>query len=356
MKLTKRQLNLLKETTQLIGVSGQEDEVREYLKKQFKEKELPLLFDNLGSVFAHKKGKDSTLKVMVIGHMDEIGFVVNEILENGLIKVAPIGGVNQRTLLAQRAILINQKGKRLYGAVSSHAPHLRKEQSETINDLLFDFGFRSKKEVEDAFVFVGNQIVIDGPFEKLNNGKRLVAKAFDNRYSIALIIDLLDELSEIELDFDLYIGASVQEEVGLRGATTSSHLIKPDLAIVLDCSPARDHDLTIKTKEDGFLGEGVLIRYLDYSMIAFPKLLNWQINACKETGVKYQYYHSLGGTDAGAIHKAQNGILTLTHCICARGLHSSSTIIDVEDYLSAKKTLLHLLVNLNREVYLGLKK
>ncbi|MDY0100791.1 MAG: M42 family metallopeptidase [Bacilli bacterium] len=353
MKITKRQLQLLKEATQLIGVSGQEKEVRNYLQKHFEEKKLPLLFDELGSIYAYKKGTDSSLKVMISGHMDEVGFITQEILSNGLIKVVPIGGVDERSMIAHRAILKNSLGKLFYGAVTANAPHLNAEAANFIKQITFDFGFRNKKEAEKANIKFGDQIILDGPFQILNKKKRLLAKAFDNRYSIALIIDLLDELENVTLPFDLYLGANVQEEVGLRGATTASNLIKPDLAIVLDCSPARD--TFVSKEEEGVLGEGVLIRYLDRAMIGFPKLLKWQEEACKETKVKYQYFHSTGGTDAGAIHKSQTGVLTLTHCICARGLHSPSTIIDVDDYLAAKKVLLHLLKNLNYEKYLSLK-
>lgn len=352
MKITKRQLQLLKEATQLIGVSGQEGDVRNYLKKHFEEKQLPLLFDELGSIYAYKKGTDSSLKVMISGHMDEVGFIVKEIANNGLIKVATIGGVDEQSIIAHRLILKNRDGKLFYGAVTANAPHLRAESANFLNQITFDFGFRNKKEVERANIKFGDQIVIDGPFRVLNNKKRLLAKAFDNRYSIALIIDILEELENLTLPFDLYLGANVQEEVGLRGATTSANLIQPDLAIVLDCSPARD---TFAPNEEGTLGNGVLIRYLDRAMIGFPKLLKWQIEACEQAGVKYQYFHSTGGTDAGAIHKSQTGVLTLTHCICARGLHSPSTIIDVDDYLAARKTLLHLIKNLNYEKYLTLK-
>lgn len=351
MKLSKRQLKLLKETTQLIGVSGQEDEVRNYLKQHFQEKNLPILFDGLGSIYAHKKGSDSTLKVMISGHMDEVGFIVSEIQSNGLIKVEPIGGYNERSIIAHRAILKNSLGKVFYGAVTSNVPNLNAETYDFLERVTFDFGFTNQKEALDANIKFGDQIILDGPFQVLNNKKRLLAKAFDNRYSIAMIIDILDELEAMTLPFDLYIGANVQEEVGLRGAQTSAYLIQPDLAIVLDCSPAKD----TYQNDGGLLGKGVLIRYLDRVMIGFPKLLEWQRKACEECKVPYQYFTSTGGTDAGPIHKAQAGVLTLTHCICARGLHSSSTIVDASDYLAAKKVLLHLLKNLTYEQYLSLK-
>lgn len=361
MKLNNRQLSLLEKATQLIAVSGAEEEVRSFLKEEFESKNLPILSDNLGGIYAFKKSNNSkAFKVMLAGHMDEIGFMTLYIMDNGLIKAAPLGGHSKENLASQRVVLKTKDGRKYFGAITSIPPHLKKDKNgevgddKFINDLLFDFGFLSKEDAEKAGVSIGSSIVVLGDFRVLNGGQRLLAKAFDNRYGIALALDLLDELANEELPYDLYLGANVQEEVGLRGAQTSAQVIKPDLAIVLDCSPARD--ISDDKNEYGKLGEGVLIRYLDRSMIAFPELLDLQIKACQEVGVKYQYFDSPGGTDAGAIHKANSGALTLTHCICARGIHSPSSMIDVEDYLAAKKSLLHILKNLNNETFAVLKK
>ncbi|MDD3098969.1 MAG: M20/M25/M40 family metallo-hydrolase [Bacilli bacterium] len=346
MKLTDRQLSLLEKATQLISVSGDENEVRNFLKKEFLDKGLELVGDNLGSLYGLKKSKIiNAPKVMVSAHMDEIGFMLLYIQDNGLIKTSALGGHSKETLSAHRVLLKTKSGKKYYGAIASIPPHLKSEKDQDedryIEELLFDFGFTSKEEALAAGLSIGDSIVVLGDFKILNNGQRLLAKAFDNRYGVALSLDLLDELSGEDLPYDLYIGANVQEEVGLRGAQTAAQLINPDFAVVLDCSPARD--IGAKKDEYGRLGEGVLIRYLDRAMIAFPELLDMQIQACRETGVKYQYFDSPGGTDAGSIHKANSGTLTLTHCICARGIHSPSSIIDVDDYLAARKSLLHIL-------------
>lgn len=353
MKLSQRQLTLLENATQLVAVSGAEEEVRLFLKKEFTDKKLEVIADNLGSIYAIKRSKQANpFKVMIASHMDEIGFMVLYVLDNGLIRTSALGGHSKETLAAHRVVLKNRAGKKFYGAIASIPPHLKKEgeasEEHYIDDLLFDFGFCSKSEVEQNGIAIGDSVVVLGEFRVLNDGKRLLAKAFDNRYGVALALDILDEIVNEELPFDLYLGANVQEEVGLRGATTSAQMIKPDLAIVLDCSPARD--LTIDKSEYGQLGEGVLIRYLDRSMIAFPELLDLQIKACEASGVKYQYFDSPGSTDAGNIHKSNDGTLTLTHCICARGIHSPSSIIDVDDYLAAKKSLLYILRHLDEKV------
>ena len=189
-------------------------------------------------------------------------------------------------------------------------------------------------------ISVGDMIVVQGVFEQLND-HRLLAKAFDNRYGCVMSIDLLKSLKDVELDFDLYIGASVQEEVGLRGAQTITQTVKPDVAIVLDCSPAND---ALDSKAIGKLGEGVLIRMMDGSFIADKEMIYKLVDVCVKESIKHQYYYSNGGTDAGIVHKSLEGVKTLTCCLVARGIHTSSSILDTNDYLAAKKALMNLLV------------
>lgn len=350
MLLEKEQIKSLENITQLYAISGQENEVAKYLISCFKKQKLEIITDNLGSVFAIKKSKIvDAPKIMICGHMDEVGFLVIKINPTGLLTCTPIGGISQYSLQAHRVSLKTKRGKYIHGTISAIPPHLLDDKSKNINieDLSFDFGFTSDKEALKAGVYPGAMIVLDGGFEILNGGKRLLSKAFDDRYGIALIVDMLKEIQNKEFPFDLYLGGTVQEEVGLRGAVTASNSIGPDIAIVLDCSPARDSNGT--TDDWGKLGEGVLIRYFDKSMIAFPELLAFQIDACKQTNSKYQYFDSPGSTDAGAIHKNHTGVLTLTHCICARGIHSPSSIIDIEDYLAAKRSLIYMLDHLDKK-------
>jgi glutamyl aminopeptidase len=351
MKLNKKQLRLFERLTQLNGVSGYENEVAKFLRDQYLIRGLPFVSDHLGSIFAYKKSKQANpFKVMIMGHMDEIGFLVSSIENNGMIKVLPVGGINPLSLTAQRVVMKGKKGHLLYGAIDATPPHLlKKTQLEVpkIEDLLFDFGFTDKQNAIDNGAFVGAMIVVLGSFKLLNNGQRILGKAFDNRYGLILGLEILDYFKNIDLPFDLYVGGTVQEEVGCRGAITSTHLIKPDLAIVLDCSPSRD---SRGDKEElGQLAQGVLLRYIDASMIAYPPLLEYQEQCAKKAKAKYQYYSSPGGTDAGTTHINLQGILTLTHCIVARSIHTNSSILDVNDYQAAKKTLIKMIKGLNIE-------
>ncbi len=356
MPLTKKQLLTLEKVCQFNAISGQENEVAKYLLDVFKKHKLDIVCDNLGSVFALKKSKlKNAPKIMLCGHMDEVGFLVLKIGKTGLLTCTEIGGISPLSLQAQRVLLKTNKGNIIHGTISAIPPHLLSETNSDIKieSLSFDFGFSSDKEAIQAGVYIGAMVVMEGDFQILNDGKRLLSKAFDDRYGIALILDILEEIISEDLPYDLYLGGTVQEEVGTRGAATASYLIKPDLSIVLDCSPARDSN---GVDEGGRLGGGVLIRFVDRSMIAFPELLDFQIKACVETNSKYQYFQSPGGTDAGTIHKNIDGILTLTHCICARGIHSPSSIMDVEDYLAAKRSLLYMLKHIDSKQLDSFKK
>jgi glutamyl aminopeptidase len=359
MKLSSARRKLFEELTQAIGVSGYEHEVTAVLKKYYEPLADQIVFDKLGSVYALKKSKlKNSPKVMVSAHLDEVGFHVGKILEDGTMKISlAYSGVWEQTMMSQRIIIQTSNGKKIKGVIDAIPPHflteeLRKKPME-VKDMVIDIGAKSKAEVEKLGIKEFDPFIIDGPFLELNEGDRLLSKAFDNRYGCILGVEVLQALQGVDLPFDLYIGANVQEEVGLRGAETSTQMLKPDFAFVLDCSPANDMG---NNKEGlGYLGEGLLIRFVDKSMIAFKELLNFQIEHAEKTKSKYQYYLSTGGTDAGAVHKSNDGVLTLTHCICARNIHTAGTILDLNDYEAARVTLISMLKALNQNKIDSLK-
>ncbi|HZJ86864.1 MAG TPA: M42 family metallopeptidase [Erysipelothrix sp.] len=342
--LNKQQLKWFEDLTQIDGVSGHELYVAKYLHQEYGRLGYEVKYDQLGSIVAYKKSKiENAPKVMVLAHMDEVGFLVKEITETGVLKIHPVGGWFSQTLLAHRVRVTNRYGDVFKGTIGSIPPHMLSPEERNkpmqIDQMIVDIGAKDKDEVLDLKVQVGDMIVVDGPFEKLND-KRLLAKAFDNRYGCVMGLDILDSLHDKDLPFDLYVGASVQEEVGLRGAQTITQMINPDYAMVLDCSPAND---ALDKNAQGKLGDGVLIRMMDASMIANKDLIHELVDVCVDNDIKHQYYFSNGGTDAGIVHKVHDGVPTVTACIVARNIHTSSSILDVEDYLNAKKAILKLL-------------
>lgn len=331
---SKKEISLFKTLCELNGVPGIENKVAKYLKEQYSALGYELVYDNLGSIYALKKSKNANaINIMVDGHMDEIGFIVVSIENSGLIRLAPLGGLYIETLHASRVLLTKRDNKVIEGVIDCSDLN-----NKDVKKVKADFGFINKQDALDNGVNIGDMVVVKGDLVVLNNGKRLMAKAFDDRYGLVLGLELAKHVKDKELPFNLYIGGSVQEEVGLRGAKTASALIDPEFAICLDCSPSNG------LKGDlGNLGDGVLLRYYDRSMIAFEELIALQELAVKKAKVKSQYFYSMGGTNAGSVHMNDDGVLTLTHCICARNLHTNSTIIDADDYHSAKKSLFKLI-------------
>lgn len=346
--LNEKTLELMKEITQVIGVSGNEKNISQLLQKYYKKYTDEVVFDNLGSVFAVKRSKKENAKrVMICSHMDEIGYIVKEVTKNGLIKVLPLGSASKQTLLAQRIRLINGDGNEYKGSIVSSVSDEDKSKVVELSKMLVDIGASSKEEVESLGIRVGDSVVVDGSFEVLAAGKRILSKGWDGRFGCVMGIELLEEIKDLELDVDLYIGCTVQEEVGLRGSQTATNLIRPDLGIVMDCLAAND----VNGDKDavGKLGEGVLINYYDKSMMPNRALLNHLVSICKEKDIKHQYYYSMGDSDAGWIHKLLSGCPTLQTCICARNVNTNSAMIDANDYLSAKEAIVEVVKSITIE-------
>ena len=246
MGLSKKRRALFEELTQAVGVMGHETAVSRILKKHYEALANDIIYDNLGSIVAYKKShQEQPAKVLVLGHMDEVGFKVGKILDDGTIKFSPqSSGVWEQTLMAQRIYVQTKDGTLVPGVIDTIPPHqltpeLRKKPMEA-KDMFVDIGCKSKAEVEALGVRLNDSIVLKGEFLELNGGQRLLSKAFDNRFGCILGVEVLQALHKTQLPYDLYVGASVQEEAGLRGAQTIAQTIQPDLVIVLDCSPASD--------------------------------------------------------------------------------------------------------------------
>lgn len=202
MKLTNREEKYFKDLTQLIAPSGCENEVAYYLNNEYQKLGYEIVKDNLGSIFALKKSKNSNaFKVMICGHMDEVGFYVKNILPNGMIKPVVVGGLNFNSLQAQRLILINEKGEKIFGVIDTTPPHLLKSTNNTLteSDLLFDFGFSSKEEALNCGVQIGCPVVCEGRFEYTYNKENIIAKAIDDRYGLVLGLEILNELKDVDL-------------------------------------------------------------------------------------------------------------------------------------------------------------
>lgn len=334
-------LDLFKTLTELPAVAGNEYLVRNFMEQELTKYADTVIQDNLGGIFGVKKGNGP--KVMVAGHMDEVGFMVTQITENGMIRFQPLGGWWNQVLLAQRVHVMTCEGP-IIGVIGSIPPHnLTPEQRKKpmeIKNMLIDIGADNKEDAEKMGVRPGDSIVPVCPFTPMKNNKKILAKAWDNRYGCGLAIELLKELQHETLPNELYSGATVQEEVGLRGAQVAANMIKPDIFYALDASPA--NDMSGDEDEFGHLGKGALLRIFDRSMVTHRGMREFVLDTAESNNIPYQYFVSQGGTDAGRVHIANDGVPSAVIGICARYIHTSASIIHIDDYAAAKELLVKL--------------
>jgi len=334
-------LNLFKNLTELQGAPGNEHLVRSFMKEQIESYADEIVQDNLGGVFGVKKG--SGPKVLVAGHMDEVGFMVTKITKNGMIRFQTLGGWWSQVLLAQRVQVMTDNGP-VIGVIGSIPPHnLTPEQRKKpmdVKNMLIDIGADDKADAEKIGIKPGQAILPICPFTPMANEKKILAKAWDNRYGCGLAIELLKELKDETVPNELYSGATVQEEVGLRGAQVAANMIQPDIFYALDASPA--NDMSGDEKEFGQLGKGALLRIFDRTMITHRGMREFILDTAESNDIPYQYFISQGGTDAGKVHISNDGIPSAVIGICSRYIHTSASIIHVDDYAAAKELLVKL--------------
>lgn len=342
-------LQLFKTLTELPGAPGFEHEVRAFVKKELEKYSDEIIQDRLGSVFGVKKGDVNGPKVMVAGHMDEVGFMVTQITENGMLRFQTLGGWWSQVLLAQRVQIMTDNGP-IPGVIGSIPPHLldddQRKKPMDIKNMLIDIGADDREDAKRLGVKPGLPILPVCPFTPMANEKKIMAKAWDNRYGTGLAIELLKEVKDETLPNTLYSGANVQEEVGLRGAQTASNMIKPDMFFALDASPAND----ASGDKDAFgqLGKGTLLRIFDRSMVTHRGMREFVLDTAESNHIPYQYFISQGGTDAGRVHTNLNGVPSAVIGICSRYIHTSASIVHVDDYAAAKELLVKLVKSTDR--------
>jgi putative aminopeptidase FrvX len=336
-------LQLFKTLTELPGAPGNEHEVRKFMHTELKKYADEVVQDRLGSIFGVKRGDENGPTVMVAGHMDEVGFMVTSITDNGMIRFQPLGGWWSQVLLAQRVQIITDNGP-IVGVIASIPPHLLDEEKRKkpmeIKNMLIDVGADDREDAKKMGIKPGQQIVPICPFTQMANPKKILAKAWDNRYGCGLSIELLKELKDEKLPNILYSGATVQEEVGLRGAQTAANMIKPDIFFALDASPA--NDMSGDKNTFGFLGKGALIRIYDRTMVTHRGMREFVLDTAESNNIPYQFFVSQGGTDAGRVHTSNEGVPSAVIGICSRYIHTHASIIHTDDYAAAKELLVKL--------------
>ncbi len=347
--MNNKTMELFKQLTEFPAAPGFERELRAWFKEQLSAYTDEFVQDRLGSLFGVLRGDDQGPRVMVAGHLDEVGFMTTGITDKGMVHFQPIGGWWSQAVLAQRLQIITPQG-RITGVVGSTPTHLLDEIQRSkpvdIKTMYLDIGADSRAEAEAAGVRPGQQIVPICEFTPMVNPKKIMAKAWDNRYGVGLAIELMEALQGEKLPNTLYCGATVQEELGLRGARTSANLIQPDIFFGLDASAA--NDMTGDKKAFGQLGQGALLRIYDPTMLTHRGMVEYIQDTADTHKIKYQYFVSPGGTDAGQVHLSGIGVPSTVIGICSRYIHTSSSIIHTDDYAAAKELLIKLVKGLDR--------
>ncbi len=327
-------LEMLKEFSEVNGICGHEKYASRVMAKYLDGYADSITHDNLGSIIACKNGSGDGPKVAFFGHLDEVGFLVKKINKDGFISVINVGGMWPHLLLAQEVTITTREGKEYIGVITSPPPHgmsaEERAKVKEVEDLSVDLGVNNDEEVRALGIRVGDTITPLASFRVMNNPNYLMGKAWDDRIGAAIATDVMRNLKSSEHKADVYAVGTVQEEVGLRGATTAGYAVKPDIAIALDVTLAND---VPGGKYGAPLGSGVTLSLMDGSVIANRELVYIMEEICEE--LKLDYIHDIflkGGTDSGAIHKLYSGILAMTISIPARAIHSHRAVIHRKDY------------------------
>lgn len=322
----------------LYGVSGHEQAVRAYVRERLTPLCDELLTDHLGSIFGLKRGSAQRPLIMVASHLDEVGLMITKIEANGFLRFLKLGGIDDNVLISQNVELLTEQGP-IPGVIGAIPPHIGGGSALTADKMQIDIGAKDAAEAQSWGVAVGTPVAFVNNFYVQKNPRRFVSKAWDNRGGVGVMLEIAEAIQTVPHPNTVALGATVQEEVGLRGARTSTALIKPDLFIAVDVSPVADF-LPETGSQTGALGAGFLLRFYDPGNIMPPKLVQYVKKLAEAKGIKYQYFQSKGGTDAVA---GQYESLAITIGIPGRYIHSTASIVDSDDLRAVRDIVVEII-------------
>ncbi|MCX8095522.1 MAG: M20/M25/M40 family metallo-hydrolase [Caldisericia bacterium] len=325
-------LNLLQKLLQTPGVSGYESKIRNLIKEELENKNLDKIFiDKIGNLIAIKKGiKDK--KILLISHMDELGLVVSSIDENGFIGFKKIGGIDDRLLISRVVKILGVE--EVIGVIGLLPPHLvvdsKNEGVIPWHNLKIDIGVKSKEEVFKKGIKIGDPIVFQK--EIYYNDDYIIGRGLDDRYGCFLLIELIEKYKEIKPLNTLIFVFSVEEEIGLRGASVVAPQFNPDLTIAIDSVSSTDmRDTPTVYKNSVVIGDGPVIRKVDARMVVDEELFNFVYKLSKENNIPIQISVSGGSTDASITEVSYTGFKSIPICFPVRYTHSTVEISSLKD-------------------------
>jgi len=325
-------VELLRKLSEAAGIPGREEDIRAIVREALKGHVDDIEVDRLGNLIAHKKGKGP--KVVVAGHMDEIGFLVSHVHgETGFLRIEPVGGFDARTLIASR-VTVHGKGGPLTGLIGIKPVHIldddEKKKEIRVKDLFVDVGLPGKKVAKK--VRMGDPVTLLQSFVQV--GDLVSGKALDDRLGVYVGIEAVRRLKEHQAD--VYFVGTVQEEVGLRGARTSAFAIQPEIGVALDVTLACDMPDVSAHEQVTKLGKGVAIKLKDSASISHPGLVRFLVNLAEKKKIPYQMeILPRGGTDAGAMQLAREGAAVVTLSVPTRYVHTVVEAAHADDIEAA---------------------
>lgn len=338
---------LLKNLTEAVGVSGAEKEVRLLIRDLIQDHVDEWHVDAMGNLIALKKGTGAVdLRVMVDAHMDEVGLMVSGIDSDGTLQFEGVGGFDDRALLGKT---VQVGPKKLAGVIGARPIHLLKANQRNsvvkMDAMRIDIGAKNK-DAANGKVKLGDRVAFVTEYEEL--GQTAIGKAFDNRAGCAALVELL---RAEPYPFDLVAAFTVQEEVGLRGAEVAAYSIKPDVAIVLECTPAYDLPNEDDVSPNVALGQGPSIYVMDRVTIQDPRLVSYITKTAVAHNIPYQIRRpGGGGTNTAAIQRQLGGISAATIAVPGRYAHTPAMMINLDDYANVVKLAETVLRNLTPDV------
>lgn len=339
---------LLKNLTEAAGVSSTEKEVRTLIRDLITDHVDEWHVDALGNLIALKSGTgELDLRVMVDAHMDEVGLMISEIESSGLLKFETVGGIGDRTLLGK---VVQVGPKKIAGVIGARPIHLLKaNQRKSIikrEAMRIDIGAKNQTAAARK-VKVGDTATFVTEYEEI--GSTAVGKAFDDRAGCAALIELL---RGDPFPFDLIAAFTVQEEVGLRGAQVAAYGIKPDVAIVLECTPAYDLPTAQDISPNVFLGKGPAVYVMDRGTIQDPRLVSHIMRTAEVNEIPFQIRQpGGGGTNTAVIQSVHGGVPAATIAVPGRHAHSPCMMINLEDYANLVELTNATLRSLNTQIF-----
>lgn len=337
---------LLKSICLTPGAPGYEHQIRDLVRKELEGLVDEVSEDNMGNLYAVKKGKSSK-KLMLAAHLDEIGFMITHIDDQGFARFTPLGGFDPKTLTAQK-VWVHGKEQSIMGVMGAKPIHVMSPEERTkapkITDYFIDFGLSADEA--NALIHVGSTVTRHGEYHRL--GRHINTKSLDNRISVYIQLEVLKALQGITPEVEVHAVFTVQEEVGIRGADVATQKVQPDLAICLDTTIAFDVPGSQPHDKVTELGKGTAIKVMDSRTICDPRMITYLERTAEEANIVTQKEILIGGgTDTSAMQRmTAGGSLAGALSIPTRHIHQVIEMCHEQDVLGTISLLSHAVNNM----------